>query len=73
MQCPQCHGPLRPGRTTYSANRHGYHLIIDDVPALICEQCHAPLFTEEAVRLVQVMLRGLDQQRRALDALVVAA
>lgn len=72
MQCPQCHGRLQPGRTTYSANRNGYHLIIDNVPALICEQCHEPLFTEEAVRLVQAMLRGLDEQRQALDSLAIA-
>jgi len=40
-------------------NRHGYHLIIDDVRALVCEQCQVPLFTETAVRLVQQMIRTL--------------
>lgn len=59
--------------TSYSANRKGYHLIIDDVPAYICDQCGEPLFSEDAVRLVQQMLRTLDARRRELSAISVAA
>jgi len=72
MNCPHCQGPLRPGKTSYGINRDGYHLIIDDVPALICEQCHKRLFTEDAVRLVQQMIRGLDAQRQELSLIPVA-
>lgn len=73
MQCPHCQGPLKAGKTSYTVNRNGYHLIIDDVPVLICEQCHEPLFTEEAVRLVQEMIRSLDTQRKELDKISLAA
>jgi len=59
MNCPHCQGELRAGKTSYTINRHGYHLIIDDVRALVCEQCQVPLFTETAVRLVQQMIRTL--------------
>jgi YgiT-type zinc finger domain-containing protein len=72
MNCPHCNGPLKPGKTSYTVNRNGYHLIIDDVPALICEQCHEPLFTEDAVRLVQQMIRGLDARRQELSLIPVA-
>ncbi len=72
MNCPHCHGELQGGTTSYTVNRHGYHLIIDDVPALICEQCGEALFTEEAVQLVQDMIRTLDTQRQELRQLVVA-
>jgi YgiT-type zinc finger domain-containing protein len=61
------------GRTTYAVNRNGYHLIIDDVPALICQQCNEVLFTEDAVRLVQQMIRSLDVQRQELHTLPVTA
>ncbi len=72
MNCPNCSGQLKPGKTSYTVNRNGYHLIIDDVPALICEQCHEPLFTEDAVRLVQQMIRGLDARRQELSLIPVA-
>lgn len=71
MQCVQCHGQLTVGRTNYTVNRNGYHLIIDDVPAFVCEQCGEPLFAEEAVRLVQQMVRALDARRAELNAVMV--
>jgi YgiT-type zinc finger domain-containing protein len=64
---------LKAGKTSYTVNRNGYHLIIDHVPVLICEQCHEPLFTEEAVRLVQQMIHTLDAQRRELDQIAIVA
>ena len=72
MQCPHCQGRLTPGKTSYTVNRSGYHLIIDQVPAFICDQCHEPLFTEEAVGLVQEMVRALDIQRKELDQIAIA-
>lgn len=71
MLCPHCQGMLKGGKTSYTVNRNGYHLILDDVPVLICEQCHEPLFTEEAVRLVQQMIHMLDAQRKELDQIAV--
>ena len=71
MNCPQCQGELKPGKTSYTINRNGYHLIIDDVPALVCEQCQEPLFTEDAVRLVQQMIRTLDVRRQELSTIPV--
>ena len=59
--------------STRTVNRKGYHLIIDDVPAYICEQCNEPLFPEEAVELVQEMIRNLDSRRRELDTVLVPA
>lgn len=72
MNCPNCQGQLRPGKTSYTVSRNGYHLIIDDVPALICEQCREPLFTEDAVRLVQQMIRSLDARRQELSLIPMA-
>ncbi|MBS1252474.1 MAG: hypothetical protein MAG451_01513 [Anaerolineales bacterium] len=72
MECPHCRGTLKVGRTSYTVNRKAYHLIIDDVPAFICEQCQEPLFTEEAVRLVQQMIHTLDARREELSAITVA-
>ena len=73
MACPHCHDDLHPGSTSYTVNRNGYHLIIDDVPALVCDQCYDPLFAEDTVRLVQQMIRALDDRRQELSAIPVAA
>jgi YgiT-type zinc finger domain-containing protein len=71
MECAYCDGPLRVGKTSYTVNRNGYHLIIDDVPVFMCEQCHEPLFTEEAVHVVQQMIRELDARNLELNAILV--
>lgn len=62
MQCLSCRGTLRLGHTSYTVNRKGYHLILDDVPAWICDQCGEPLFDEDAVRVIQAMIREMDDQ-----------
>jgi YgiT-type zinc finger domain-containing protein len=48
------------GTTTYTANRHGYHLLIDGVPARICKQCGEVFFEEEEVAAIQTMLKEID-------------
>ena len=62
MECPLCKGDLKPGRVTYTANRHGYHLLLDDVPSWVCQQCGEPVFEEKAVEAIQRMLLVLDEE-----------
>jgi YgiT-type zinc finger domain-containing protein len=51
---------LKCEKVSYTANRKGYHLIIDDVPAWVCRQCGEPLFAEETVEAIQNLLREVD-------------
>jgi YgiT-type zinc finger domain-containing protein len=60
MECLHCQGTLIRTRVSYTVNRKGYHLILDDVPAWVCEQCGEPLFDEETVDAIQEMLGELD-------------
>jgi YgiT-type zinc finger domain-containing protein len=60
MECLYCRGTLVRERVSYSATRKGYHLIIDDVPAWVCEQCGEPLFDENTVEAIQKLLQGVD-------------
>ena len=62
MQCHFCAGELKKGKTTYTLNRAGYHLLIDDVPAWICSQCGEVYFEENAVDMIQGMIKNLDMQ-----------
>ena len=61
MECSNCRSDLEPGRTTYTATRHGYHLRLDDIPAWICQQCGEPIFEERVVEAIQHLLMRLDE------------
>jgi YgiT-type zinc finger domain-containing protein len=60
MKCLYCKGTLARKKVSYTATRKGYHLIIDDVPAWVCEQCGEPLFDEKTVDLIQETLSEVD-------------
>lgn len=60
MECLHCKGKLIRKKVSYTATRQGYHLIIDQVPAWVCEQCGEPLFDEETVDAIQETLCEVD-------------
>ncbi len=72
MECLYCSGTLMRKKVGYTATRKGYHLIIDDVPAWVCEQCGEPLFDEKTVDTIQELLRGVDTRLKD-SALAFAA
>ena len=53
MQCHYCQGNMKTDKVTYTVNRHGYHLLIDDVEAWVCQQCNEPYFETETVEAIQ--------------------
>jgi YgiT-type zinc finger domain-containing protein len=60
VECLYCKGTLIRKSVSYTATRKGYHLIIDRVPAWVCEQCGEPLYEEETVEAIQRVLQGVD-------------
>ncbi len=70
MKCLYCKGTLRRKKVSYTATRKRYHLIIDDVPAWVCEQCGEPLFDEETVNAIQGMLQEVDSRLPKLSVAV---
>ena len=60
MKCFFCGGEMKNGKTTYTINKKGYHLLIDDVPAWICEQCGEPYFEGKVVDAIQKLVGALD-------------
>jgi len=69
MQCLYCHGELIQKNVSYTVNRNGYHLIIDDVPAWVCEQCGEMMFDEPVVEAIQKMVEEMDEHRARFPAL----
>ena len=73
MECFYCKGKLIRTKVSYTVSRKGFHLIIDDVPAWVCEQCGEPLFDEETVDAIQEMLQEVDVRLEKLSTLSAAA
>ena len=62
MRCLHCQGELKRGAAPYTINRKDYHLIIDHLPAWICEGCGEPLFEAEEVNAIQEIINITDKK-----------
>ena len=60
MECYYCKGDMKPGKVSHFVKRQGYQLIIDEIPAFVCEQCGEHLFGNHSVDLIQEMTQELD-------------
>ena len=70
MKCHFCEGEMERGRTAYTFNKKGYHLVLDDVQAWICTQCGEPYFEGEEVDAIQAVLGSLEVQISKMRATV---
>lgn len=66
MECYYCGGPMTKKTASYTANRQHYHLILDNIPAWVCEQCGEVYFEEAEVEEIQNLLREADRRVEAL-------
>jgi YgiT-type zinc finger domain-containing protein len=72
MDCHVCGGTLVEGMAHHHITRRGYHLLLDNVPALVCTQCHTPWFDSEVVGYFDEAIRALDQLDERLHAFDMA-
>lgn len=68
MKCIHCQGPMKRGTTPFHVDRHGCHLVLDQVPAWVCEQCGEAYFEEQAVEAIQDLVRSVQEKAQALSA-----
>ena len=66
MSCVHCGGRLRRGTAPFHADRAGYHVHWDAVPAWVCSQCGEPAFDSKAVDAIQAALSSLDAHAQQL-------
>jgi len=64
MKCTHCEGELKQIKVSYTANRNGYHLILDEVPAWSCQRCGRPSFDETTMSSVQGFYENLTNTCR---------
>ena len=69
MKCIVCrHGETRPGATTVTFHRDGYTLVVNDVPADVCENC-GEAYVDEAV--TEQLLAMAAEARKAHATVLV--
>jgi len=61
MKCHYCGGEMKKEKTSYSVNKLGYHLIIDDINAWICSQCGETYFEGEVIDAIQDVIESTDK------------
>lgn len=68
MECFHCKGKMIHGNAPFSADRNGYHISWESVPAWVCTQCGEALFEDNEVNHIQNALQEVDRETEALLA-----
>ena len=55
--CSFCRGKLVEGHTEFVAHVKESVIVIEDVPAWICEQCGEPYFSSETSQKIDVIMK----------------
>lgn len=66
MKCIHCQGQMRRATAPFHIDRKGCHLMLDAVPAWVCEQCGEAYFEEKEVDTIQDLVRSIEAKTEAL-------
>ena len=62
MECLHCKGRMERSEAPFSADRNGYHISWEAVPAWVCTQCGEAYFEAEEINHIQTALQSIDQE-----------
>jgi len=68
MECLHCRGQLTRATAPFTADRKGYHVTWDAIPAWVCGQCGEALFEAREVELIQKALAAVGRECETLAA-----
>lgn len=68
MKCIHCQGLMERGTAPFHVDRHGYHLVLDKIPAWVCGQCGEAYFEESEVDSIQSIIETVDSEVEKLAA-----
>ncbi|MBW1767735.1 MAG: type II toxin-antitoxin system MqsA family antitoxin [Deltaproteobacteria bacterium] len=66
MKCIHCQGQMKRATTPFHVDRKGCHLVLDSVPAWVCQQCGETYFEEKEVDAIQDLIRSIEEKAQAL-------
>jgi YgiT-type zinc finger domain-containing protein len=67
MECFYCKGTMIRSSAPFSADRNGYHITWESIPAWVCTQCGEALFEENEVNHIQLALQQVDNETKAFS------
>ena len=70
MTCIHCEGQMKRGTAPFHVDRNGYHLVLDTIPAWVCQQCGEVYFEETEVDSIQALIQTMDIQLEKLTVSV---
>lgn len=59
MKCIHCQGEMVRKTAPFHIDRKGYHLLLDAIPAWVCNQCGEAYFEEAEVTAIQEVLHKI--------------
>jgi YgiT-type zinc finger domain-containing protein len=68
MECIHCGGQMERSTARFTAERRGYHVSWDAVPAWVCTQCGEAYFEADEVEAIQRALSAVDHETDRLSA-----
>jgi len=57
---------MKRATTPFHVDRKGCHLVLDSVPAWVCQQCGETYFEEKEVDAIQDLIRSIEEKAQAL-------
>ena len=67
MKCIHCRGPLRKGAAPFHIDRKGCHVLFQQIPAWVCDQCGESYLEDKEIDSVQDLIRVIDAKMDALS------
>ncbi len=65
MKCYLCNGEMKEELVTITRYRKGSYYLLEDVPAMVCEQCGEKWFSmKTVVNMDELMEKPLDSEER---------
>ncbi len=66
MKCDLCNGVYHRKAVVFSFQRRGKSVIVEDVPALVCERCGDTLFSASTVQDIEDLIEHEPQHTAPL-------
>lgn len=70
--CPFCGGTLKKGLTTFTTDLGFGVVVVRQVPASVCSQCHAEWMDDDAAEQVEKIVDDAKQRRLTVEVTTLA-
>ncbi len=57
---------MEKGSAPFHIDRKGYHLLLDSIPAWVCQQCGETYFEEREVNSIQELIKTVEEKTHDL-------